>query len=222
MSRSSLDTPLKAFLQSPLHALDLPAKARAPSAADGVLACEFAHLGHVLLRGRADDVDFMRRVQEVVGAPLPTRPMSWQRVDGGAALWQSPDEWMLVCPRSSRDALVASLTAALAEVFAQVVDVTGGFTTLRLGGREHLRLLRHLGPYDFERLPVGKVVGTVMSKAGVTVLRTDDAGVLLIVRRSFADHVWRLVERNARPYGLCIVAPPRCADPVFAPMLELA
>ena len=222
MSRSSMDTPLKAFLQSPLHGFDLRSQARAPAAADGVVASEFAHLAYLVVRGRADDAAFMAQAQGVIGAPLPAVPLTVQRTATGAALWQAPDEWMLVVPRSSRDSLVASLTTALAGAFAQLVDVSGGFTTLRLAGREHVRLLRHLGPYDFERLRVGRCVGTVMSKATVTVLRTDESGVLLVFRRSFADYVWRLVERNARPYGLCIVTPQRCADPLFAPLLEQA
>ncbi|HEX6705935.1 MAG TPA: sarcosine oxidase subunit gamma family protein [Albitalea sp.] len=222
MSKASVDAPLKAFLQSPLHGLDLGSRERTPAASDGVLTCELAHLAFVVLRGRADDAAFMAAVEAVLGAPLPTRPASWSRTARGAALWQSPDEWMLVAPRSQRDTLVASLCSATAERFAQVVDVSGGFTTLRLAGRDHLRLLRHLGPCDFERLQVGRCVGTVIAKASATVLRSDEAGVLMVCRRSFANYVWALVERAARPYGLAIVSPPRVADPLFAPLLEAA
>ncbi|NRF72294.1 sarcosine oxidase subunit gamma [Aquincola sp. S2] len=222
MSRASTDAPLNAFLQSPLQGFDWQSLARAPGAADGVLACELAHLGYVIVRGRADDADFLERVGSVLGSPLPTGPTSFARWSHGAALWLSPDEWMLVCPRAARDGWVGSLNAALAGVFAQVVDVSGGFTTLRLAGKDHVRLLRHLGPYDFERLQIGRCVGTVFSKATVSVVRADAAGVLLVFRRSFADYVWRLVERAARPYGLCVVTPQHCADPLFAPLLEAA
>jgi hypothetical protein len=36
---------------------------------------------------------------------------------------------------------------------------------------------------------------------GVTVLRDDD-GVPLLFRRSFADWIWRLVERSSKPCGV--------------------
>jgi sarcosine oxidase subunit gamma len=222
MSRTSAEAPLNAFLQSPLQAFGLRTLERGPAAADGVLACELVHLGYLILRGRGHDAAFMAGAASALGSAPPTRPTSFQRIAGGAALWLSPDEWMLVCARSTRDGLLAALDQALAGAFAQVLDASGGFTTLRLAGRDHLRVLRHLGAYDFERMQVGRCVGTVFSKAQVTVVRTDEAGVLLVFRRSFADYLWRLVERSARPYGLCVVAPQRCADPLFSPLLEVA
>lgn len=220
MSKPAVSTPLNAFLQSPLHAFDLRSRLRTAEPSHGVLAAEIAHLGYLVLRGHAGDAAFMAHAAAVLGMPLATQPGRWQAITHGAALWLSPDERLLVCRRSARDGLQQALNEALAGVHAQVVDVSGGLTTVRIAGREHVRLLRHLGPYDFERLPVGRCVGTVMSKAAVTVLRTDDAGVLLVFRRSFADYLWRLIERNALPYGLCIVAPQAHADPVFTPLLE--
>ena len=120
-----------------------------------------------------------------------------------------------------RDALLATLTTALQDVFAQVVDNSGGLITLRLAGPDHLMLLRQLGPYDFESLAVGRCASTVVSKTGLTVVRTDEAGVLLVFRRSFADYTWRLLERTAQPYRLCITSPQQCADPVFTPLFEI-
>ena len=46
------------------------------------------------------------------------------------------------------------------------------------------------------------------------------AGVLLVFRRSFADYLWRLIERTAKPYHPCIAAPAAVADPVFTPLLN--
>lgn len=219
MSKSPLQTPEHALLQSPLHHLDLAARARVPAAGDGVLASELPHLGYIVLRGKPDDAAFMAGAAEVLGAPLPTAPMSVLPCPAGVLLWVSPDEWLLVCRRGARDGLLLAFSAALAGVHAQVVDNSGGLTCVRLAGPEHLRVLRHLGPYDFERLAVGRCVGTVMSKTGISVVRSDDAGVLLVFRRSFADYTWRLLERAARPYGLCITAAQSCADPLFTPLL---
>jgi sarcosine oxidase subunit gamma len=164
----------------------------------------------------------MSGVAAVIGAPLPTKPRAAVRCAAGVVLWQSPDEWWLLCARSQRDALVASLEQALQGCFAQVADNSGGFTALRLTGAPHLKLLHHLSPYDFESLSVGQCVSTVMSKATCTVLRSDAQGVTLVFRRSFADYIWKLVERNARPYGLRVVEARSCADPLLSPLLAPA
>lgn len=210
----------KLSLESPLHAFGLDAQAVLPSALNRVVFSELPHLGYIALRGKADDSAFMQGVASVLGHSVPLQPRQVLQTAQGAVLWLSPDEWLLVCPRSQRDALLAALTAALDGLFAQVVDNSGGFTTLRLAGPEHLTLLRQLGPYDFEGQAIGTLASTVMSKTSVTVVRTDAAGVLLVFRRSFADYLWRLIERTAKPYHSCIAAPAAVADPVFTPLLN--
>lgn len=182
-------------------------------------AAELPHLGYVTLRGHADDAAFMGAAAAVLGAPLPTRPRSVTRCTAGVVLWQSPDEWWLLCARSDRDRLVARLEQALAGCHAQVADNSGGFTALRITGAPHLRLLAHLCPYDFDTLPIGQCVSTVISKASFTVLRSDAQGVTLVFRRSFADYIWRLIARNAQPYGLQFTDSLRCSDPLLSALL---
>jgi sarcosine oxidase subunit gamma len=215
MPETLVETPALA-LKSPLHGVTLkwPANGEA-----GLKAAEYPNLGYLMIRGRADDAAFMAAAAQALGAPLPTRPRSVLRCAVGIVLWQSPDEWWLVCARAQRDGLVRSLEDALQGCFAQVADNSGGFTALHISGPAHLRLLNHLGPYDFERLPVGDCVSTVISKASFTVLRSGPTGVTLVFRRSFADYVWRLIERNARPYGLQLVEPKSSADGVLSQLL---
>jgi len=212
---------LNAMLQSPLHAFDLPAQAASPVAQNRVLMSELPHLGYIVLRGKADDAAFMQGVAGVLGQALPTQPMAILSTSAGAVLWVSPDEWLLVCKRSNRYALLAALTSALQEVFAQVVDNSGGLTAMRIAGPDHMLLLRQLGPYNYESLAVGRCASTVVSKTGLTVARTDEAGVVVVFRRSFADYTWRLLERTAHAYLPCITRPELCADPVFTPLFEI-
>jgi sarcosine oxidase subunit gamma len=54
----------------------------------------------------------------------------------------------------------------------------------------------------------------------MTILRSDPAGVALVLRRSFADYLWRLVERSARPYGLKLVEARQCPDAFLSPLLS--
>lgn len=184
-----------------------------------LLAAELPNLGYLVLRGRADDAAFMAGVASVIGASLPTTPRTALRCAAGLVLWQSPDEWWLLCARAERDRLVGALEQALAGCFAQVADNSGGFTSLRITGAPALRLMAHLSPYDLESLPVGQCVSTVVSKASLTVLRSDAQGVTLVFRRSFADYLWQLIARTARPYGLQLTDARRCADPLLSPLL---
>jgi sarcosine oxidase subunit gamma len=211
---------LNAMLESPLHAFDLPARVATPTAQNRVVVSELGNMGYIVLRGKAEDVAFMQAVADVLGQALPTQPMTVLATAAGVVLWVSPDEWLLVCKRSTRDSLLAALAAAVQDLFAQVVDNSGGLTAMRLSGPDHLLLLRQMGPYDYESLAVGRCASTVVSKTGLTVARTDEAGVVLVFRRSFADYTWRLLERTALPYRLCITSPTQCADPVFTPLFE--
>lgn len=185
-------------------------------------AAELPNLGYLVLRGRTGDAAFMAAVAGVLGAPLPTRPRSVLRCAAGVVLWQSPDEWWLLCARAERDRLVAALEQALAGCFAQVADNSGGFTALRITGAPHLRLLAHLSPYDFDALSIGQCVSTVASKASFTVLRSDAQGVTLVFRRSFADYLWRLIARTAQPYGLQLTDSRGCGDALLGPLLAPA
>ena len=210
----------KVLLESPLHAFGLSARVQTPSSSDRIVLAELPHMGYLVLRGKPDDGAFMQAVAGVLGQALPTQPMSVLNTDAGAVLWVSPDEWLLVCKRSRRDSLLTTLTCAVQGLFAQIVDNSGGLTSMRLAGPDHIQLLRQLGPYDYESLAVGRCASTVVSKTGLTVVRTDTAGVVLVFRRSFADYTWRLLERTARSYRPCITSPAHCADPVFTPLFE--
>ncbi|HEX5737335.1 MAG TPA: sarcosine oxidase subunit gamma family protein [Hydrogenophaga sp.] len=213
--------PPNVMLESPLHAFRLSERAATPAPQNRVVMSELPHMGYIVLRGQADDSAFMAGVAGVLGQTLPTQPMTALSTRAGAVLWVSPDEWLLVCKRSQRQALLHAFTTALQDVFAQVVDNSGGLTALRVAGPDHMLLLRQLGPYDYERLAVGRCASTVASKTGFTVVRTDEAGVVLVFRRSFADYTWRLLERTAQPYRLCITTPAQCADPMFTPLFEI-
>ena len=210
----------KVLLESPLHAFGLSARVQTPSSSDRILLAELPHMGYLVLRGKPDDATFLQAVAGVLGQALPTQPMTVLNTDAGAVLWVSPDEWLLVCKRSRRDSLLAALTSAVQGLFAQIVDNSGGLTSMRLAGPDHIQLLRQLGPYDYESLALGRCASTVVSKTGLTVVRTDTAGVVLVFRRSFADYTWRLLERTARSYQPCITSPAHCADPVFTPLFE--
>lgn len=206
----------KPYLQSPLHAFNLPAKARPQNDSCGVWMNEVPLLGYILIRGDAADAAFRVAIHEVLGAALPVKPSTFFSTPQGILLWQSPDEWLLVCARQNLSTCISRLETALASLHAQVVDNSGGLTQVYLSGSKHLELLHHVGIYDFALVTPGRAVSTVCSKANIVVYRTDAHGVFVIFRRSFADYVWPLLKQAARPYGLGISAlQPDAAHPVL-------
>lgn len=204
------------YAQSPLHAFGLSAQARRQNGECGVWMNELPLLGYVILRGDITDSTFANAVKGALGVALPRVPGTVVSFTHGLALWQGPDEWLLVCERNSRQDFIAGLEAALQGFHAQVVDNSGGLTMVYLTGEHQVTLLRHVGVYDFEAIEPGQVVSTVCQKATITVFRNDDKGLFLVFRRSFADYIWRLLSKAARPYGLGIVAlEPKPTHPVL-------
>ena len=206
-------------LRSPLADL---LRAHTPAAAavrEGISVAEWPHVACLVLRGHADNAAFMAAVQSAAGVALPMQPSTHARAGAVMALWVSPDEWWLLVPRAARDALLTALRGAVAVLHAQVVDNSGGIALLRVAGPEHVTLLRHLTPYDTDKITPGRCVSTTIPKATMTVIRADNDGVMLLFRRSFADWIWRLIERSARPYGLAVCTPAQLSAPAFDAML---
>jgi sarcosine oxidase, subunit gamma len=101
--------------------------------------------------------------------------------------------------------LQQALEAGLVGIHSQVVDNSGGFTWVTLQGANVIDLLHHCTVYDAESLAVDHVVGTTFGKMTTLLLRNND-GYHLVLRRSFADYIWRLLERSAEPYGFGVAA----------------
>jgi sarcosine oxidase subunit gamma len=74
-----------------------------------------------------------------------------------------------------------------------------------LRGRNALDVLRHASVYNFAALQKGRIVGTTFGKSSVYAHRSGD-GFCLLMRRSFADYIWRYLVRASAPYGLGIAA----------------
>jgi sarcosine oxidase, subunit gamma len=194
-------------MQSPLHAFGLAAQAKAIDAGKGVWANEIVLLGYISLRGDSADAAFATAASQVLGGNLPTSPCTFSQFGAVKVLWLSPDEWMIVCPGARLQKLLTSLKAALASTRHQVVDNSGGYTQVLLRGTNATDVLHHATVYDVASLSVGRIVGTTFGKSSLYMHRYDD-GYCLLLRRSFADYIWRYLVRAAEPYGLGVATLP--------------
>jgi sarcosine oxidase, subunit gamma len=205
---SNLELNLSQFspvAQSPLHHFSLISKQEKMTDAKGVWAHEMGLLGYISLRGNAQNKDFIAAVKKATGMGLPTLACSLSSNSAITILNLSPDEWMIICPREQRAALQHALEAALVGAHSQVLDNSGGYTSVLLQGKQATDALQHCTVYNLHALTLNKVVGTTFGKASIILYRADE-GFCLVLRRSFADYIWRYLERAAQPYGFGIAA----------------
>ena len=192
------------IVQSALHAFGLSARARPADETCGVWANEVPLQGYISLRGNLADMAFQDGAARALGTRLPAVPCTFTRSGAVKVLWLSPDEWMIVAPRASLAPLLRRLGKELSGIHSQVVDNSGGYTKIIIQGGNAADVISHASVYDLHRLGEGRVVGTTFGRSAVYMYREHD-GVFLVVRRSFADYVWRFLVRAAEPYGFGIV-----------------
>lgn len=172
--------------QSPLHHQNSPFKS------EGVLLEEVPALGYLILRGNAEDAGFCSGVNTALGVELPVQPLTLTQNDALSIQWLSPDEWLIVCPGEQCFEWETALHEHLSGHYA-VVNVSGGYTMIRLTGERALDVLYQSTTYDVHprHFTTGKAVATTLAKATMFLRRPDEAAWELIVRRSFADYCWR-------------------------------
>lgn len=161
-----------------------------------------------LLSVRGDPVAVGPAVREVLGIDLPGAVKATAGAGGVTALWQSPDEWLLVTEPGREGEVQARLTDALAGRHHQLVDLSDYDTIVTVAGPAARAALAKLIALDLHprALAAGQAVSTLLAKATVRLWLVQDGEVgpafRLIVRRSHADYVWCLLADAGRQWGL--------------------
>lgn len=183
-----------------------PAFDTPPAAEDGRLhLVELTPPGQIDLRGDPADPRFLRAAGAVLGCVLPVNANTVRSAADVTVLWLGPDEWLVVTPPGRETAVVGELEAALAEVRAAVVDVTGNRARLRLAGPRARDVLAKgcsldLHPRAFRP---GQCAQTLLARAGVLIHQIDDAPSFDVYpRRSFAEYVWAWLRDAGAEYGV--------------------
>ena len=171
----------------------------------GLIVREHAFLGHLNLRGHAEDPHFAGAVSGVLGDGLPIEPNTLTELDGVSMYWLGPDEWLIVTPDDRRAAVDRDLRQALMGLRFALTDGSGGQTALHLHGRHVRDVLAKGCPIDFHSrvFGIGQCAQSHLGKAPVLIGQIEEQPYFeLIVRRSFADYLWRWLETAAEEYGL--------------------
>ena len=109
-------------------------------------------------------------------------------------------------PGGEEFALEKALRHALGQAHFSLVNVSGGQTVITLRGPKARETLMKSTPYDIHpsAFPVGKGVTTVFAKTSVTLRQPKADCWELIVRRSFADYLYRWLLDAAAEFGVSV------------------
>ena len=195
--------------ESPLARFNLAARATHAPGIAGVIARERPFLGHLNVRGNAEDPRFVGAVSDVLGDGLPIVSNTVTDVQGITMYWLGPDEWLIVTPDERRAAIESELRRALAALRVAVTDVSGGQTLLQLHGARVRDVLAKGCPIDLHprAFSIGQCAQSHLAKAPILIGQIENQPYFeLIFRRSFADYLWTWLETAAAEYGLEVAA----------------
>jgi len=132
-------------------------------------------------------------VAEALGMDLPGKPGQTSVSGGGEAhaLCLAPDWWLIVGFREAEQKLAPLLLKD--DYHFSVVDVSGQRTTIDLEGPKVREVLAHLWEQDLREksFPIASVSQGLMAKAPVIVFHIAQFRYRLMVRSSFALHLWK-------------------------------
>lgn len=164
------------------------------SPADAAVRIEpVAPLTRFAVRGRQGTAE---AAQPALGFALPTDVCRAATGGERAALWLSPDEWLVIAPEAEHDGLQGALEAALAGRPHAIVDVSHRNVGLTVSGPKAAYVLNHGCPLDLSlsAFPVGMCTRTVLAKAEIVLWRTAAESFRLEVWRSFGPYVADFLE----------------------------
>ncbi len=133
-------------------------------------------------------------IAEALGTGLPGKTGQVQSLSGGAeahALCLAPDWWLMVGFPDAEQKL-APLLSGNDDHFS-LVDVSGQRTTIELEGPAAREVLAHLWEQDLREksFPVATASQGLMAKAPVIVWHIAQFRYRIMVRSSFALHLWK-------------------------------
>ena len=135
-------------------------------------------------------------VADALGIKLPVKPGLVQRRsissgDEALVFCLAPDWWLIVGYEEAEQKLAPLLLRS--EYHFSVVDVSGQRTTIELEGPDVREVLAHLWDQDLREksFPVESVSQGLMAKAPVIVCHVAPYRYRVMVRSSFALHLWK-------------------------------
>ena len=161
-------------------------------------------LGHINIRGAAEDAEFIKAATKVLGQELPgianTLTLGDHRV-----YWLGPDEFLVVTSMKDTHGLLEQFRRALAGQQASITDLSGGQVALRINGPGARDVLTKGCTLDFHpaEFGAGACAQSGLAKANVIIGHIDEnQGFEIVVRRSFEEYLVSWLQQAAAEFNV--------------------
>ena len=142
--------------------------------------------------------EFFTSVGKCLNMILPTEANTSSTSEQLTAIWQSPDEWMIVSNEiDNKDTNTSKLNELLFNNISKtnlgaVTNVSDQFVQLEIKGKNIYDLFSSGSPFNFEEFKErkGSTTQTILNHIDVIIHNKDQNYVNLFVRRSFAKHLF--------------------------------
>lgn len=151
----------------------------------------------VNLRGDANDPAFVEAVQQALGLALPVKACSTLANADLRVVWAGPDDWFVIGEAGQEASIMNRLQSALTGQHCAVTDVSSGYFVVSLAGARAREVLQQGCPLDlhWRSIQPGRAAGSHFFKVSIHLWMNDDLPTFqLLVRRSFIDHFWQLID----------------------------
>jgi sarcosine oxidase, subunit gamma len=135
---------------------------------------------------------------ETFGVRLPARIGEIAASGSRRALCLGPDEWVLWADEAEAEGIEAASAALYADTAHSLVSTSDREVAVEAAGPDSLTLLSVGCPIDLARIPVGSGKRTVIDNVQVVLVREAPDRWTLDVWRSFAPHLWDLLNTGNR------------------------
>ncbi len=152
-------------------------------------------VGMITLRAKE-----LKSLDKAIKAAVGTKVPAQRRIEiagDKACGWMSPDEYLLVLPRSEVPKVLAALSKALGKDHHLAVDVSDARAVFRVEGDRADQVLRKLVPADLDRMAPGELRRSRAAQVAVAFWQ-QDGGYTLVSFRSVAGYVMGLLAHSAR------------------------
>lgn len=144
------------------------------------------------------------RAAKAFGGALPEKIGDVVAAKGRLAVRLGPDEWHLLAPLAKQEAIERAFSDFYAALPHSLVDVSHREIGIQIEGAAAVLALRSAIAFDIDAMPVGTGCRTIFDKAQIILIREADDRFRIEVWRSFADHVWGILQAVSREIALDI------------------
>lgn len=144
------------------------------------------------------------RASGAFGLELPARIGDIATAGGKTAVCLGPDEWHLIAPLAGQQAIQDAFAEFYASVPHSLVDIGHREVGITIDGADAIRVLQSAIAFNLATMPVSSGRRTIFDKAQIVLVREAEHRFRIEVWRSFADHVWGLLQAAGREIQLDI------------------